>query len=189
MHQRQGWVIGAGFEGWCGEGGSGEMVTWKGNIQKGEGNKRDAEDGRRCRRQRCVRGETHEIRVRGVIPGAAWQEGNKWIREGGTNVGWRQEVKELEDKAGERAKERTDENAGQVIIPPTFSPVDWSCHVLYRTHTCTHARTGTVLLKLERFDRGPVCSSLSSLFTRLVYSWLAVPPLRVSTSKFRAIVL
>lgn len=35
-------------------------------------------------------------------------------------MGWRQEVKKLKDKAGQHEKERTDENAGQVIIPPTF---------------------------------------------------------------------
>lgn len=199
----KGWVIGAGFEGVvgrAGKGGRGRAGHLKRKFTKkkrwGVGNKRETEGRRRCQRRRCDRGAMHKIRARRVIPGAAWQERSKWIRERGVNVGWREEVKKLEDKAGEQKKEGTDENAGQVIIPPT-SFVPWI------TVLDTHMHAQEIDVEPGVIRLGPVCSSVGSLFSqpRLVYSLIAVPPLSVSTShnttvywpncmsKFRAIIL
>lgn len=57
-------------------------------------------------------------------------------------MGWRQEVKKLSDKSGQRKKERTDEKAGRVIIPPTsFLPwIDLATYCIGHTLTHMHAQ-------------------------------------------------
>lgn len=115
--------------------------------------------------RKCVRG-----RKKGVIPGAVWQEENKWYERGTDEeseekrrAGGRR-GKKLEDNAEERKRREADEGRRWVIILSTSFP----CGLIHRsTEAHTHTRYRQTL-NLHWFDQGPVCIWVSLLFTSSV---------------------